>query len=75
MENVHPFLQKFSNQLMDSELINFDTEFRQLNSWDSLTKMAVVNMIEDEFQILISDEDFSKQITIQDLYSLIESKS
>ena len=63
MEN---FITNFANQLLDQEEKNISAEtiFRELDDWDSLTAMAVIAMIEDEYCVKISYEDFLKDDNI-----------
>jgi acyl carrier protein len=67
------FITNFAHQLLDQEVDNISSEtvFRDLEDWDSLTAMAVLAMIEDEYGVKISDGDFKKLNTIQDLYSFV----
>jgi acyl carrier protein len=73
MEKVEEFVQKFKNQFIDADSITLtkDSEFRQIDSWDSLTGMAVLVMIKDDYGVDIPVEKFRNQKTVQDVYSLI----
>jgi acyl carrier protein len=75
MKDIVFFKEKFIEQLTDTELIEDSTDFKTLSSWDSLTSMAVINMIEDEFGVNLSDDDLTHYTTIQELYNLIKSKA
>jgi acyl carrier protein len=70
MEN---FIKNFATQLLDQEINNISAEtiFRDLDDWDSLTAMAVIAMVEDEYGVKISDDDFEKLKTIQDMYDFV----
>lgn len=72
MEN---FIANFADQLLDQEVKNIagETVFRELDDWDSLTAMAVMAMIEDEYGVKISDDVFKKLKTIQDVYDFVMS--
>jgi len=49
--------------------------FRNVGSWDSLTGMAIIVMIEDKYGIQISDAEFRNLITLQDIIDLVQKKS
>lgn len=73
MEN---FILNFGNQLLDQDGKNLkgETTFRDLDDWDSLTAMAVIAMIEDDYDVKITDEDFKKFKTVGDIFNHIASK-
>jgi acyl carrier protein len=73
MEKVEEFVQKFKDQFIDADSITLtkDSEFRQIDSWDSLTGMAVLVMIKDDYGVDIPVEKFRNQKTVQDVYSLV----
>ena len=50
---MNKFIEKFKSELMESDDIQIsrETDFRNLGSWDSLTGMAVLVMIKDEYGI------------------------
>jgi acyl carrier protein len=70
MEN---FIKNFAAQLLDQEINNISAEtiFRDLDDWDSLTAMAVIAMVEDEYGVKIGDDDFKKLKTVQDMYDFV----
>lgn len=74
MKTIAFFKEKFMEQLTDSEVVSDDTLFKDLSSWDSLTSMAVINMVEDEFGVILNDSDLNQQSTIIDLFNLIKSR-
>lgn len=67
------FKVKFVDQLIDEDdnAIEKDTMFRNLSSWDSLTAMAVIAMIEDDYGVKIAPEEFKKLNTVEDIFNLI----
>jgi acyl carrier protein len=70
------FLEKFNEQLMEDDpaVVKAETKFRDLGSWDSLTAMAVITMIEDEYQVKIDEPTFKSFKTVEDIYNYIASK-
>ena len=78
MDSVDVFTKKFQDQYIDAESFTLhpESEFRQVDSWDSLTGMAVLVMIKDEYGIDIPVETFRNLKTVKDVYSFIkESKN
>ncbi len=70
------FLTKFKEQYVDSDSITLseDDDFRNIESYDSLTGMAILIMIKDNFNIEISEEDYKKLHTVKELYNYIQNK-
>ncbi len=70
------FLEKFKEQLMedDPSIVKAETKFRDLGSWDSLTAMAVIAMIEDEFHVRIKEDTFKSFKTVENIYNYVLSQ-
>ncbi len=66
------FLNKVQEQLLgDEETLNFESEFREHGSYDSLTGMTIIVMLKDEYGVEITEKDFRSKVTIQDLYEYV----
>lgn len=74
MEKDH-FLQQVKQQFVDAEEIEltFDSNFRKIDSYDSLTGMSILVMIKDEYQQDIPEDVFKQQKTVAELYELVKS--
>jgi acyl carrier protein len=74
--NKKKFTEDFANQFQDINVRNvrFQMEFRQLPTWDSLTGMAVLAMIHDNYKVDISPDDFRNLRTIEDVYNYVVNK-
>ena len=73
---LEQFTAKFSQQFEESDMENIasDTDFKQLETWDSLTAFSVQMMIEDDFNVKINPTDFKEAKTVKDLYHLVHSR-
>lgn len=71
------FLEKFNDNLIEDDVtkINADTKFRELGSWDSLTAMAIITMVDEDYGVRIPDQTFKSFNTVGDIYNYIESNS
>lgn len=74
--DIAEFSHLFADQFADPDETNFcaETKFHELDGWTSMTALLVITMIEDNFGILLSSEEFSSVQTIQELYDLILQK-
>lgn len=70
------FKGKFVDQLIDEDesKINEETKFRDLSSWDSLTAMAVIAMIEDDYKVKIPDDVFRNFVTVNDIFLYVKER-
>ena len=67
------FNKLMSEQFDDYDVskLNINTTFRDLDSYDSLTGMAMIVIIEDEFGVDISPEEFKNLKTVSDIFNFI----
>ena len=74
--NKEEFLENVKKQFIDADAISLtlDMDFRQIESYDSLTGMTIIVMIKDMYGIDLSDAEYKSQKTVEDLFNLIESK-
>jgi len=74
--NKQEFLENVKKQFMNADDISLslDMNFRQIESYDSLTGMTIMVMIKDMYGIDLSDSEYKSQKTVEDLFNLIESK-
>jgi acyl carrier protein len=73
---LNDFLIKFQDQFVDSSeiIINVDLNFREIESYDSLTGMAILVMIKDEFDLELADDEYKKLKSVREIYNYIQSK-
>jgi acyl carrier protein len=74
MINKIEFLEKFKEQFLSSNTldINENTEFRQLDDWDSLTGMAIQVMIQDDYGVDLTVEKFKTLLTPGEVLEFIQ---
>jgi len=70
------FVANFADQFEDTnpEEITAETKFHDLDEWDSLIALAVLNMTEKKMGKKITFDDMKKCVTIENLYNVILSK-
>ena len=73
---IQQFINDFTNELDDDLTTNLspDTNFRELDSWDSLSLMSVLAMFDDKYNVIVNAGDISSTNTLQELFELIEDK-
>ena len=70
------FIANFADQFEDTdpEEITAETKFHDLDEWDSLIALAVLNMTEKKMGKKITFDDMKKCVTIENLYNVIIAK-
>ncbi len=66
------FLENFVNQFEEEDLkITMNTKFRELDSWDSMTSLMVISMLDEEYKSIVSSEIFENFQTVEDIFKHI----
>ena len=52
--------------------IQLDDKFREYPEWDSLSRLSLIAMLDDEFDIQIEDDVFKTLITVGDLVEFLK---
>lgn len=70
------FIAEFADQFDDTDAseIQAETSFHDLEEWDSLIALAVLNMIEKKYGKRITFDDMKGCDTVEDLFQVIQSK-
>jgi len=69
------FIEKFAEQFDEtpSEEFEANTEFKELEEWDSLTILTIIAMVDEEFGIKIKAEEIRSVDTVEELFTLVKS--
>lgn len=70
------FVENVKAQFLEPEEVSLamSSNFRDVDSYDSLTGMTIMVMLKDEYGVDISDEEYRSKKTVQDLYDFVVSK-
>lgn len=70
------FVANLADQFEDTDPqeITAETNFHDLEEWDSLIALAVLNMTEKKYGKKITFDEMKKCVTIEDLFNIISSK-
>lgn len=58
----------------DSFSISFETKFKEIDEWDSLTRLSLIAMVDQKYNVKISSDDIKKVNNLQELENLIKLK-
>ena len=75
--DINKFIEHFAAQFDDTDISEFmpETKFRDLEEWSSLTALSVIAMADEEFDVKLRGEDIRGSVTVNDLYTIINSRN
>lgn len=70
--NVQDFIEKFAEAIdIEATELTADTEFRNLDEWDSVAYISVIAMMDEEYDIQIEMATFKTLKTLGDIAEYI----
>jgi acyl carrier protein len=66
------FAEQFSS--VSASELKPETRIRDINGWDSITAMLVINLADEHFQVTINGDDLRKCETVGQLHQLLQSR-
>lgn len=74
--NLEKFIKDFEEafETVEPGSLLAETKYRDLNSWDSLAVLAITDIVEMEYGVLLNKKDFEDANTIGELYDCIIQK-
>jgi acyl carrier protein len=68
------FLEQFIAQFDDEPTgVTMDTDFRDIDDWDSLTALGVISMIDDEYNVKVSGEELKSSKSVRDVFNIVKT--
>lgn len=72
MEN---FLEKIKEALeIENREISIEDEFQEYDEWDSLNRLSLIVMIDEEYGVQIAEDVINSCVTLKDLYQAIQNE-
>lgn len=73
---INEFVKNFANQFEETDASEFtpETKFRELEEWESLLALAILNMIAKKYGVVLPHKEMRETNTIQELFDLVQSK-
>lgn len=74
--DINLFIEQFGDQFDETDVSEFtpDTDFKNLDEWNSLTALSVIAMVDACFGARINGDDIRSARTIDDLFQIVISK-
>jgi acyl carrier protein len=68
------FIELFAEALEREGEIKMEDEFRNYEEWSSIAYLAIIAMMDGEYDVQIEEADFKKLRTVQELYDACTNK-
>jgi acyl carrier protein len=70
------FIENFKSQFDEPENLNLsqETNFRELEEWDSIVAISVIAMVDSEYGIKLTGEEIKNSKTVNDLFLILKTK-
>lgn len=62
------------DDLDESIVLTPEMSFREIDGYSSLVALLIISMFDEEYGVTVTGDDMRKASTIQDLFSLVQSK-
>lgn len=74
--DINSFISNFADQFdfLDDVVLTPETEFKQVEGWNSLVALSVIAMIDEEYDVTLKGNDITKAVTIEDLFKTVQRK-
>lgn len=71
------FTRNFENAIEGAKPNPFrpDTDFKSIESWDSLAVLMIIAMIDSEYDVTIAADEFIKCKTVRELFEVVSAKT
>ena len=71
---MEQFLENFYELLeeTDRDAITRDTEFKNLDEWNSMTALMLIAMFDEQYEAKLNGDSINKATTLTDLYQLTQ---
>jgi acyl carrier protein len=73
---IETFVKNFADQFdeVDSATITSGTNFRSIEEWSSLYALAIIAMVDQEYDVRLKGDDIRNSLTIEDLFNIVASR-
>jgi acyl carrier protein len=73
--SIEQFIDRFAYAIeVEPDTLSADTQYKDLDIWDSLNTLSVIAMADADFGIALSGKDVESTQTIGELWQRLEAK-
>lgn len=74
--DIQDFIKKVENEFDDLKpgLLKPESKFAEVLDWNSVNALTIIALVDCEYDVILTAEDFSNSETVQDIFDIIQSK-
>jgi len=74
--DLQEFINNFAEQFddIDASTLAANTNFKDLEEWNSLVALSVIAMIDEEYDVTVKGDDIRKSTTIEELFNTVKER-
>lgn len=74
--NIQEFIKNIEDEFDDlkPDVLKPESNFREVFEWNSVNALILIAIVKTEYDVTLSADDLIKSKTVQDIYSLVESR-
>lgn len=74
--NTEKFLAEFKGalEMEENAELTMQDSFKEIDEWDSLARLSLIALLDDEYEVEMESRDLEGLVTIQDLYNWVSAK-
>lgn len=74
---IKEFIANFADQFeeTDAATLSAETKFRELDEWSSLMALAIMAMVDEEYDVTLKGDDMRAANTVQELFDIVNAKA
>jgi acyl carrier protein len=70
------FLEAVKEALeLEEENVSFDDTLSDFDTWDSMSRLSLIALLDEHFEVEVSDAEFDDIDTVQELFNLVEKRA
>lgn len=73
--DIQEFINHFENVFDDTDISTLtpETNFRELDEWSSMSALATMAMVSDEYDVELTADEMRNNTTFIDLFNVVKS--
>ncbi len=74
--NIETFIKQIEDEFDDLKpgVLKPGSNFREVFEWNSINALILIAMVKTEYDVTLTADDLIKARTVQDIYSVVESR-
>lgn len=70
------FLEVLKEALeLEDENVTFEDTLADFETWDSMSRLSLIALLDEHFEVEVSDNEFDDVDTVNDLFELVQKRS